>query len=141
MSEVKLQNWTQHPCILEVGSGPWVPTTTSRSSRWLSFSSWEDKVEKLIPNLRDKKKIRDHIHHKALKQYQRLGLKIIKIHRGTKFWESSFIKQYIDLTSLCFELSRLLISNLHLEEWLVDNNMLSKIWVEMFTNNISFTPI
>ena len=40
-------------------------------------------VEKLIPNLWDKKKYV--VHHEALKQYEALGLKITKIHRGIKF--------------------------------------------------------
>ena len=47
-------------------------------------------IEKLIPNLYDKKNYV--VHHKALKQYESLGLKITKIHRGIKFEESTWLK-------------------------------------------------
>ena len=54
-------------------------------------------VEKLIPNLCDKKNYV--VHHKALKQYESFGLKITKIHRGIKFKESAWLKPYIDLNT------------------------------------------
>ena len=44
-----------------------------------------DGVEKLIPNLNNKKNYV--IHYENLKLYERLGLKITKIHRGIKFQE------------------------------------------------------
>ena len=56
-----------------------------------------DKVEKLIPNLNDKK--RYVLHYGSLKQYLSLGLKITHIHRGIKFEESDWMKQYIDLNT------------------------------------------
>ena len=56
-----------------------------------------NKVEKLIPNLSDKKKYV--IHHRVLKQYLKLGLRLTKIQRGIKFEESPFMKKYIDLNT------------------------------------------
>ena len=54
-------------------------------------------VEKLIPNLWNKSKYI--IHHKTLKLYESLGLKIMRIHRGIKFEESAWLKPYITLNT------------------------------------------
>ena len=51
-------------------------------------------VEKLIPNLRDKKKYV--LHYKNLIQCLDMGLKINHIYRGIKFVESEWMKPYID---------------------------------------------
>ena len=51
-------------------------------------------VEKLIPNLRDKKKYV--LHYKNLIQCLDMGLKIKHIHKGIKFVESEWMKPYID---------------------------------------------
>ena len=51
-------------------------------------------VEKLIPNLRDKKNYV--IHYKNLIQCLDMGLKIKHIHTGIKFVESEWMKPYID---------------------------------------------
>ncbi len=55
------------------------------------------KVEKLIPNLNDKKKYV--LHYENLKLYLRLGLKLIRIHKGVTFKESAFMKPYIGLNT------------------------------------------
>ena len=47
-----------------------------------------NKVDKLIPNLNNKKKYV--LHHRSLKQYLDLGLKFTKIHRGTTEFEKDF---------------------------------------------------
>ena len=39
------------------------------------------------------------VHHETLKLYEKLGLKITKIHRGVKFHEEDFMKPYIDLNT------------------------------------------
>ena len=51
-------------------------------------------VEKLIPNLRNKKKYV--LHYKNLIQCLDMGLKVTRIHRGIKFVESEWMKPYID---------------------------------------------
>ena len=54
-------------------------------------------VEKLVPNLHDKKKYV--IHVKALKQALDHGLVLEKIHRVIQFKQSAWMKEYIDLNT------------------------------------------
>ena len=54
-------------------------------------------VEKLVPNLRDKKKYV--IHVKALKQALDNGLVLEKIHRVIQFKQSAWTKEYIDFNT------------------------------------------
>ena len=56
-----------------------------------------NKVDKLIPNLNDK--VKYVVHYENLKLYESLGLRITKIHRGIKFEERAWMKQYIDLNT------------------------------------------
>ena len=56
-----------------------------------------NEVKKLIPNLGDKEKYV--LHYKNLKQYESLGLKIKKIHRGIKFKEIWWLEKYIALNT------------------------------------------
>ncbi|PFX18050.1 hypothetical protein AWC38_SpisGene17607 [Stylophora pistillata] len=56
-----------------------------------------NKVEKLVPNLNDKKKYI--IHHQNLKQCLELGLRLKKIYRGIKFEEEPWLKSYIELNT------------------------------------------
>jgi hypothetical protein len=55
------------------------------------------KVEKLIPNLKDK--TRYIVHYKNLQLYMKLGLKLTKIHRGIKFYQAAWMKKYIDFNT------------------------------------------
>ena len=94
-----LQIWEQTPCILEVdidypdelhdlhNDYPLCPEKVKCKNR----------VEKLIPNLRNKTKYV--IHYKNLIQCLKLGMKLKKIHRGIKFVESEWIKPYIDMNT------------------------------------------
>ena len=98
MNDKELSVWEKIPCILEVdleypkelhdlhNDYPLAPERISCG-----------KVEKLIPNLRDKEKYV--IHYKNLKQYLKLGLKLKRIHRGIKFVESEWLKSYIDMNT------------------------------------------
>ena len=54
----------------------------------------KNKVEKLIPNLRNKKKYV--LHYKNLIQCLDMGLKVTHIYRGIKFVESEWMKPYIN---------------------------------------------
>ena len=56
-----------------------------------------NKVDKLIPNLRNKEKYV--VHYENLKLYLNLGLKLTKIHRGIKFNERAWLKDYIQLNT------------------------------------------
>ena len=55
-----------------------------------------NKVEKLIPNLGEKKNYV--VHHHMLQQCLKRGLILKKIHRGIKYEEGTFLKTYIDST-------------------------------------------
>ena len=54
-------------------------------------------VDKLIPNVNNTTNYV--MHYENLKLYERLGLKITKIHRGIKFKESTWLEQYINLNT------------------------------------------
>ena len=99
MNKYELNNWRKYPCILEVSlmypkrlhdlhnDYPLAPERIM----------CKNKVEKLIPNLRNKKNYI--IHYKNLEQYLGLGLELICIHRGIKFEESEWLKPYIDMNT------------------------------------------
>ena len=98
MNQSELKNWKEHPCILEVDMAYPKELHKMHDDYPLAPEKIKiNKVEKLIPRLENKNKYV--IHHKSLKQYERLGLKITKIHRGIKFTERDFMKQYIDLNT------------------------------------------
>ena len=98
MNNEEMKNWESMPCILEVdleypeklhdlhNDYPLAPERVT-----------VNKVEKLIPNLNDKKNYV--IHHETLKLYLSLGLKLTKIHRGITFTECAWLKPYIDLNT------------------------------------------
>ena len=98
MSDSELIDWKNYPCVLEVdleypedlhdlhNDYPLAPERLKTGG-----------VEKLIPNLWNKSKYI--IHHKTLKLYESLGLKIMWIHRGIKFEESAWLKPYITLNT------------------------------------------
>ena len=94
MEEDELKNWKNHSCILEVDlEYPWSLHDLHNDYPLAPEQIEVNKVSKLIPNLRDKKKYI--LHYENLKQYLSLGLKLTQIHRGIKFDESPWLKKYI----------------------------------------------
>ena len=98
MTGDELDSWKHHSCILEVDLEYPKGLHDLHNDYPLAPESLKvNKVEKLIPNLNDKTKYV--VHYENLKLYESLGLKITKIHRGIKFEESTWLKQYIDLNT------------------------------------------
>ena len=98
MNDKELSVWEKIPCILEVDLEYPKELHDLHNDYPLAPERINcDKVEKLIPNLRDKEKYV--IHYKNLKQYLKLGLKLKRIHRGIKFVESEWLKSYIDMNT------------------------------------------
>ena len=91
-----VQVWEKTPCILEVDLEYPEKLHDSHNDYPLCPERVEckNKVEKLIPNLRDKKNYV--IHYKNLMQCLKLGMELKKIHRGIRFVESEWMKLYID---------------------------------------------
>ena len=56
-----------------------------------------DKVQKLVPNLNDKKKYI--CHYRNLRLYLELGLKLKKVHRVLQFEQEAWIKPYIEFNT------------------------------------------
>ena len=91
-----VQAWEKTPCILEVD----LEYPEELHDLHNDYPLCPERVEcdhgvkKLIPNLRDKNNYV--IHYKNLMQCLSLGMKLKKIHRGIKFYESEWLKPYID---------------------------------------------
>ena len=100
MNKYELNHWEKYPCFLEVDLE--YPKELHDLHNDYPLASerimmCKNKVEKLIPNLRDKEK---HVlHYKNLKQYLDLGLELTCIHRGIKFEESECLKPYINMNT------------------------------------------
>ena len=93
----ELHTWNKNPCILEVDLEYPKKMHNLHNDYPLCPEGVKCKngVEKLIPNLRDKKKYV--LHYKNLIQCLRLGMKLKRIHRGIKFVESEWMKPYINM--------------------------------------------
>lgn len=90
--------WRNVPCILEVDLEYPKELHDLHNEYPLAPERMKiNKVEKLIPNLDDKKKYV--LHHENLKQYLNLGLVLTRIHRGIRFEESDWMKKYINLNT------------------------------------------
>ncbi|XP_072018277.1 uncharacterized protein [Amphiura filiformis] len=95
MTPKELDSWDEIPCTLEVDlEYPKELHDRHNDYPLAPERLLVNKVEKLIPNLNDKKKYV--VHHVALKLYLNLGLKLTKVHRGIKYREEAFMKSYID---------------------------------------------
>ena len=98
MNVNELETWELHSCILEVDLEYPKNHHNLHSDYPLAPEQIEvNKVDKLIPNLWNKKKYV--IHYENLKQYLNLGLKLTHIHRGIKFKESKWLEKYITLNT------------------------------------------
>ena len=99
MNDKELCIWRKIPCILEVDLEYPIELHDTHNDYPLAPEriKCKNKVEKLIPNLRNKQKYV--VHYKNLKQYLSLGLKLTRIHRGIKFQESKWLKPYIDMNT------------------------------------------
>ena len=98
MKESELETWELHSCILEVDLEYLKSLHDLHNDYPLAPEHIRiNKVDKLIPNLRDKDKYI--LHYENLKQYLSLGLKLTHIHRGIKFEESQWLKRYIALNT------------------------------------------
>ncbi|XP_065650901.1 uncharacterized protein LOC136079114 [Hydra vulgaris] len=98
MDENEIENWKPFPCILEVDLDYPEHLHDDHNDYPLAPERVKvNKVEKLIPNLNHKKNYV--IHYENLKLYERLGLRITKIHRGVMFEERTWLSQYIELNT------------------------------------------
>ena len=98
MKTSELETWELHSCILEVDLEYPKKLHDLHNDYPLAPKQIKvNKVEKLIPNLWNKKNYV--IHYENLKQYLNFGLKLTNIHRGIKFEESQWLKKYIALNT------------------------------------------
>ena len=88
--------WEKMPCVLEVDLDYPKELHDLHNDLPLCPESLEtkNKINKLIPNLRNKEKYV--IHYRTLLFCLSLGLKLKKIHNGIKFKEDNWMKSYID---------------------------------------------
>jgi len=98
MSNEDLEGWRNIPCMLEVDLRYCDEFHDLHNDYPLAPEHVKvNKVIKLIPNLNDKEKYV--VHSEILKLYKSLGLEITKIHRGLRFEESNWTKQYIEMNT------------------------------------------
>ena len=100
MNKYELNHWEKYLCILEVDlEYPKEPHDLHNDYPLAPerIMMCKNNVEKLILNLRNKKKYI--IYYKNLNQYLGLGLKLSCIHRGIKFEENEWLKPYIDINT------------------------------------------
>ena len=94
MKVSELETWEMYSCILEVDLEYPRSLHDLHNDYPLAPEQIEvNKVDKLIPNLWNKKKYV--IHYENIKQYLSSGLKLTHIHRGIKFEESQWLEKYI----------------------------------------------
>jgi len=95
-----------------------------------------NKVEKLVPNLNNKKNYV--IHYEVLKQCLMYGLKLTKIHRGITFNESDKLRKYINLNN---ELRTLARSDFEKDFFKLMNNSVFGKTMENIRNRVNIKLI
>ena len=130
----ELHTWNKTPCILEVDLKYPEKLHDSHNDYPLRPEGVKCKnnVEKLIPNLRDKKKYV--LHYKNLIQCLRLGMKLTRIHRGIKFKESEWMKPYIDMNT---ELRAKAKNNFEKDHYKLMNNSVFGKTMENIRNRVN----
>ena len=130
----ELHTWSKTPCILEVDLQYPEKLHDLHNDYPLCPEGVKCKnnVEKLIPNLRDKKKYV--IHYKSLIQCLRLGMKLKRIYRGIKFKESAWMKPYIDMNT---ELRAKAKNNFEKDHYKLMNNSVFGKTMENIRNRVN----
>ena len=98
MEPKKLKSWRNFSCILKVDLE--YPRSLHDLHKDYPLAPEQmkiNKVKKFIPNLGDMEKYV--LHYENLQQYESLGLKIKKVHRGISFEESQWLEKYIALNT------------------------------------------
>ena len=99
MTPWQLKNWRYHKCIVEVDLEYPIELHDLHNDYPLAPDHLRmGQVEKLIPNLQRKENYV--VHYKALKTYQKYGIKVSKVHRGIVFHDSPWMKPYIRKNTL-----------------------------------------
>ena len=95
MSQEELRDWRSHPCVLEVNLEYPEKLHDLHNDYSLAPESLEiNKVRKLVPNLMNKEKYI--LHRVNLKQYLSLGMKLLKVRRGIRLKEETWMKSCIE---------------------------------------------
>ena len=130
----ELHTWNKTPCILEVDLEYPKKMHNLHNDYPLCPEGVKCKngVEKLIPNLRDKKKYV--LHYKNLIQCLRLGMKLKRIHRGIRFVESEWMKPYIDMNT---ELRAKAKNNFEKDHYKLMNNSVFGKTMENIRNRVN----
>ena len=129
-----LYNLNKTPCILEVDLQYPEKLHDSHNDYPLCPEGVKCKngVEKLIPNLRDKKKYV--LHYKNLIQCLKQGMKLKRIYRGIKFVESEWMKPYIDMNT---ELRTKAKNNFEKDHYKLMNNSVFGKTMENIRNRVN----
>ena len=99
MTPWQLKNWFYHTCIVEVDLEYPIELHDLHNDYPLAPDHLQiGNVEKLVPNLQRKENYV--VHYKALKTYQKYGIKVSKVHRGIVFHDSPWMKPYIRKNTL-----------------------------------------
>ena len=100
MNDKELRHWRIIPCILKVDLEYPEELRDLHNDYPVAHENVKPPgcaVEKVIPNLGNKQKYV--IHHETLKLYESLGLKVIKVHKEISFYESVWLKKYVELNT------------------------------------------